>query len=97
VVELLLDKDADVNVQDERIELLVHNGGNIEERRWGTALQAASFKGNEKLVKLLLDKGADVNAEGGYFGTALQAASCRSHENLVELLLGKGALSYGTG
>lgn len=29
----------------------------------------------EQIVKLLLDAGADVNAEGGYYSGALQAAS----------------------
>jgi hypothetical protein len=28
------------------------------------------------VVTLLLEKGADVNAQGGYYGNALQAASC---------------------
>jgi len=40
---------------------------------------------------LLLDKGADVNAQGGIYGNALQAASERRHENAVQLLLDKGA------
>jgi ankyrin repeat protein len=42
-------------------------------------------------VKLLLDKGADVNAQGGFYGNALQAASCRGHKQVVKLLLDKGA------
>jgi ankyrin repeat protein len=42
-------------------------------------------------VKLLLDKGADVNAQGGYYGNALQAASSDGHEAVVKLLLNKGA------
>ncbi|KAH8724798.1 fibronectin type 3 and ankyrin repeat domain protein 1, partial [Phaeosphaeriaceae sp. PMI808] len=41
--------------------------------------------------KLLLDKGADVNAQGGYYGNALQAASSRGYEPVVKLLLDKGA------
>ena len=32
---------------------------------------------------MLLDKGADVNAQGGYFGTGLQAASESADEKLV--------------
>ena len=42
-------------------------------------------------MKLLLDKGADVNAQGGRFGNALQAASSRGHQQVVKLLLDKGA------
>jgi len=34
------------------------------------------------VVQILLDKGAEVNAQGGYFGNALQAASCRGHDQM---------------
>ncbi|TKA66903.1 hypothetical protein B0A49_09530 [Cryomyces minteri] len=54
-------------------------------------LQAASFQGNEKIVQMLLEKGADINAYGGGYGSALQAASERGHEEIVMLLLDKGA------
>jgi Ankyrin repeats (3 copies) len=40
---------------------------------------------------LLLDKGADINAQGGEYGNALQAASTKGHEVVVRLLLDKGA------
>ena len=43
------------------------------------------------MVKLLLDKGADVNAQGGRYGNALYVASERGHEQVVKLLLDKGA------
>ncbi|KAF2726638.1 hypothetical protein EJ04DRAFT_176232, partial [Polyplosphaeria fusca] len=46
----------------------------------------ASFRGHEAVVKVLLDKGPDVNAQGGYFGNALQMASYRGHEAVVKLL-----------
>jgi ankyrin repeat protein len=42
-------------------------------------------------VQLLLDKGADVNAQGGKYGNALQAASSRGNLEVVQLLLDKGA------
>jgi ankyrin repeat protein len=47
--------------------------------------------GLSKAVKLLLDKGADPNAQGGYYSNALQAASSGGHEQVVKLLLDKGA------
>ena len=43
------------------------------------------------MVRLLLDKGADVNAQDGRYGTALQAASAGGYEAVVRLLLNKGA------
>ena len=42
-------------------------------------------------AKLLLDKGADVNAQGGHFDNALHVASYNGHEPVVRLLLDKGA------
>ena len=43
------------------------------------------------MVKLLLDEGADVNAQGRRYGNALQAASEGGHKAVVKLLLDKGA------
>jgi ankyrin repeat protein len=39
----------------------------------------------------LLEKGAEVNAQGGRYGNALQAASSRGHVEIVQRLLEKGA------
>ena len=41
---------------------------------------------------MLLDKGADVNAQGGTYGSALQAASFGGHHKVVRLLLNHHAL-----
>jgi ankyrin repeat protein len=41
--------------------------------------------------RTLLDKGADVNAQGGEYGNALSAASFGGHEQAVKMLLDKGA------
>lgn len=56
-----------------------------------TALIAASSGGHEAVVRLLLDKGADTNNQGGRYGTALQAASYSGREAVVRLLLDRGA------
>ncbi|TGZ80733.1 hypothetical protein EX30DRAFT_372062 [Ascodesmis nigricans] len=40
-------------------------------------LQVAAVCGREESVRLLLDCGADVNAQGGHYGTALQAAAAK--------------------
>ena len=62
-----------------------------------TILTWASARGHVQLVKLLLDKGADVNAQGGFNSNALHAASSGGHEQIVKLLLDKGAVVYTQG
>ncbi|KAF1935173.1 hypothetical protein EJ02DRAFT_486541, partial [Clathrospora elynae] len=47
--------------------------------------------GHEQVVKLLLEKNADINAQGGYYCNALQAASEGGHEHVVKLLKGADA------
>jgi ankyrin repeat protein len=54
-------------------------------------LLVVAEKGHKQIVKLLLDKGANVNAQSGYYGNTLQAASKGGHEAVVQLLLDKGA------
>jgi ankyrin repeat protein len=43
------------------------------------------------VARLLLEKGSDMNAQGGIYSTALQVASSRGYEKMVRLLLEKGA------
>lgn len=54
-------------------------------------LYYASQAGLKEPVKLLLEKGADVNATGGVYGSALQAASAGGFDETAKLLLDKGA------
>jgi hypothetical protein len=56
-----------------------------------TPLYYVAMLGLSVVVKLLLNKGADVNAQGGQYGNALQAASYEGDKQVVELLLNKGA------
>ncbi|CUS08887.1 unnamed protein product, partial [Tuber aestivum] len=57
----------------------------------GNALQAAASRGNESVVRLLLERGAEVNAQGGFHGNALKAAKVSRHESIAQLLLSHGA------
>ena len=54
-------------------------------------MQAASFRGHQQIVKMLLDAGADVNAQGGLYGSALQAALSQNHQDIAQILRDHGA------
>lgn len=43
------------------------------------------------MVRLLVEKGANINAEGGKYGKALSAATSNGQKKVVRLLLGKEA------
>lgn len=75
--KLLIDKGADIRVKD-----------NFYQR---TPLIWASNLGDIELVKLLLEKGAQVNAEDIEKKTALVHAAHNGHQQIRELLLKYGA------
>jgi hypothetical protein len=54
-------------------------------------LYYASLTGLIESIRMLLEKGGDVNVQGGRHGNALQAASAEGHDQIVQRLLEKGA------
>jgi hypothetical protein len=56
-----------------------------------TPLHYAAYQGHTELVKLLLAKGAEVNAKDNAGRTPLHSAAGRGHTGSVELLLANGA------
>jgi hypothetical protein len=81
--------------------LLIHNGADINEvspaASTETLLQEAIFRKHKAIIKLLLEQGADVNAQGGQYGNALQEAVIRRGEDVVQLLIRNGAQVNATG
>ncbi|KAJ7742070.1 ankyrin repeat-containing domain protein [Mycena metata] len=51
----------------------------------------ASYYGHKEIVSLLLEKGADINAAGGFYGSALQVVAAWGHTEIVDILLKNGA------
>ncbi|CAI7584310.1 unnamed protein product, partial [Penicillium glandicola] len=58
--------------------------------QYGNALQAATYGENSEIVRILLDAGADVNAQGGRYGSSLLAAVYHGHADQVQMLLHAG-------
>ncbi|MCD6501102.1 ankyrin repeat domain-containing protein [bacterium] len=83
IMGLLLRHGADVNSRG--------NGWNVGGGDSVTALMFASYFGDEKVVKLLLANGANINAKDVDGRTALLFASSKGHEKIEELLLKNGA------
>src|SRR5271156_2758672 len=77
IVELLLDAGSDVH---------------LGSRRWNiTRLSYACKKANVGTVKMLLEKGAEINCQYSSGTTPLLEASRRGNLEIVELLLENGA------
>ncbi|OQE34403.1 hypothetical protein PENCOP_c018G00646 [Penicillium coprophilum] len=51
----------------------------------------ASLNGYDTIVELLLEQGADVNAQGGHYGNALRAACFGDYDNIAKMLIEHGA------
>ena len=83
-VQAVLTDGADINATEVREDSGVYVRGL-------TALMMASTNGRTEVVKLLLDKGAEVNLKNNYGITALFMASANGHTEIVKLLLDKGA------
>jgi len=84
--------------QTKMAELLINSGANVNAKsnRGWTALHFSAEYGWTSLdmAKLLIAKGADLDAEDNCRATPLDMASWNSMKDLVELLMAKGAKHY---
>ncbi|KAL6898779.1 ankyrin repeat-containing domain protein [Trichoderma evansii] len=109
LVPILLDNDADVNAQGgefgtalqaaclenpDIVQLLLDHGADRPIRN--STSVCMWYWGQSDSIQLLLDRGANVNADGGQYGTALQI-SCHRHtywkEDKIEVI--RMLLEYG--
>jgi hypothetical protein len=65
----------------------------LDRKSFYKAITWAAGSGEEQVVRLLIDKGADVNydARDAFDGSALECASKNGHEQVVRMLLDQGA------
>ena len=104
VVQMLVEAGADVNAMGNNdwpplciaaennhiaiAEYLIAHGANVNAPEGRTTLQEAPYSSSIEMVKLLIDKGADVNA-GPW--TALHGAVDEGRSDIAELLIQNGA------
>ena len=95
----LLDAGADPNVRDEWFDGVLYDKfyrslcvkPYSKSQAPPVLYVAVSAGANIEVIRLLLDRGAKANAEGGYFGYALTAAAQTDRKDVVHLLLERGA------
>ena len=103
MVKLLLTKDADIETRSPkefspkkhplaRLDLDDYDEVDVSDADMGwTALQRATTRGQEVLVRLLVEKGADIEARSPNNGTPLICAAQGNYEAIVDVLLVSGA------
>ena len=78
-----------------QVESILNQGANIETKGyWGTPLGFAATFNNTEVVKLLIDRGADLNGgneTGAISKTPLHGAASNGHIGSAQILLSRGA------
>ncbi|KAJ3840311.1 ankyrin repeat-containing domain protein [Lentinula raphanica] len=93
IVKLLIQSNANINAKGGhyRVVLQAAHGSEwnvFEVHGSGTAIGAAAFGGHIDIIKFLLQRGANVDAE---FDTAMNSAIFKGDKNFVEFLVQHGA------
>lgn len=73
------------------VDLLVRNGADVNRGKIMTPLETAVARRKTTMVKVLLDRGADINAPGIRSKNALDMARSTGSDKMVRLLLSRGA------
>ncbi|KAJ6571507.1 hypothetical protein B0H19DRAFT_1231288 [Mycena capillaripes] len=93
-VELLLDRGADVNNIPEwgfGNTTALQKAVSFKNPRWDQSVILWDCARRIKTVRILVDRGANIDADGGEYGTALQLAAQCGRAEIIEILLENGA------
>ena len=106
VVKLLINKGVNVNSKNgeglnplhyavygnrkEIAELLIAESADVNGNNFAPPLGIAASEGHEGIVKLLIAKGADLNAVGPNGETPLTLAAMNGHKEIAEMLIAEG-------
>ena len=74
-----------------KVQELLDKGADVNEWKMGTALIFAASENRLEIARLLIDRGADLNALGKNGWTALGCAAAEGYGDMIDLLIGKGA------
>ena len=94
IIELIKNNDLELfelikNNDLEGVIKAIENGAKVDlqNRHWGkTALHYAVEKGNLKIIKYLVEKGADANLQNEGGRTALHYAKQKGNQEIIDLL-----------
>lgn len=91
LVKLLLEKEANINVQSNKGSNSI--GPFIQAKTYGgwTPLICACYNNNPELINLLIKSGADINAQDGEGRTPLMYASSLGRAEIADILIKAGA------
>jgi ankyrin repeat protein len=72
---------------------MIQKGADVNDTggEFGTALQAASYKGHDEIARYLIASGANVNQRAGYFCSPFRAAVFGDHASIVLILIESSA------
>jgi len=75
------------------VEEFLNQGGNpnLTNKNGWTLVMSAAFKGNSRILSLLLERGANINSINVAGCSALSLAAGSGHQKCVKLLLAQGA------
>ena len=96
-VELLLSAGADPSISNKKGETVVIDIGLTRKKNNGdTQLHRAAWYGKAEMVKLLLERGADIDMKNKYGDTPIHQAAENGRTDIVKVLLSAGADPYIT-